>query len=104
MLLTPFREKKLLTSIPKSSLISPVSFAKNDYTALEVKNKIDNVYLGGTVDEIDQLIMNLQGSEGFRLGPMDEFSMRKFRQLKIVVLWLQQEQLFGRYCYYGCYW
>ena len=28
---------------------------------------------------------------------------RKFRQLKILVLWLQQEQKFGRYCYYGCY-
>merc|ERR1712035_21530 len=59
---------------------------------------------GGSVDEIDQLIMNLMDSgelEGLRA--MDEFSMRKFRQLKIVVLWLQQEQLFGRYCYYGCY-
>merc|ERR1712228_782300 len=34
---------------------------------------------------------------------MDEFGMQKFRQLKIVVLWLQQEQKFGRYCFYGCY-
>ena len=28
---------------------------------------------------------------------------RKFRQLKIIVLWLQKEQRFGRYCYYGCH-
>jgi hypothetical protein len=49
--------------------------------------------------------MNLQGGEQSRFsGPMDEIAVRKFRQLKIVVLWLQQEQLFGRYCYYGCFW
>ncbi|CBY12908.1 unnamed protein product [Oikopleura dioica] len=58
---------------------------------------------GSTVDEIDQLIMNLQGGEQSRFGPMDEIEVRKFRQLKIVVLWLQNEQLFGRYCYYGCF-
>lgn len=28
---------------------------------------------------------------------------RKFRNLKILVLWLQKEQKFGRYCFYGCY-
>lgn len=32
-----------------------------------------------------------------------EAEVRKFRQLKIVVLFLQKEQKFGRYCYYGCY-
>ena len=28
---------------------------------------------------------------------------RKFRNLKILVLYLQKEKKFGRYCYYGCY-
>lgn len=28
---------------------------------------------------------------------------RKFKQLKLMVLWLQREQQFGRYCYYGCH-
>ena len=34
---------------------------------------------------------------------VNEIELRKFRQLKISVLWLQKEQKFGRYCYYGCY-
>merc|ERR1712203_1254500 len=34
---------------------------------------------------------------------MGEKQIRKFRQLKIMVLWYQNEQKFGRYCYYGCY-
>ncbi|CBY10157.1 unnamed protein product [Oikopleura dioica] len=55
----------------------------------------------GTTDEIDQLIFNLSGGEESRF--ISEVESRKFRQLKIVVLWLQQEQKFGRYCYYGCY-
>lgn len=28
---------------------------------------------------------------------------RKFKQLKLVVLWLQKSDEFGRYCYYGCH-
>jgi len=28
---------------------------------------------------------------------------RKFRHLKILVLWLQKQPRFGNYCYYGCY-
>ena len=48
------------------------------------------------------LIFNLSGGEESRF--ISEVESRKFRQLKIVVLWLQQEQKFGRYCYYGCYW
>merc|ERR1712203_937879 len=58
---------------------------------------------GDTVDEIDQMIMNLMGESDESFRAMGELGMRKFRQLKIVVLWLQQEQKFGRYCYYGCY-
>merc|ERR1719473_1485166 len=40
------------------------------------------------------------------MGPMrsqSEQEIRKFRNLKVLVLWLQKEQKFGRYCYYGCY-
>jgi len=58
---------------------------------------------GDTVDEIDQMIMNLMGESADSLRFMGELGMRKFRQLKIVVLWLQHERKFGRYCYYGCY-
>ena len=50
------------------------------------------------------MIMNLMGESEEGLRGMGELGLRKFRQLKIVVLWLQQEQKFGRYCYYGCYW
>ena len=28
---------------------------------------------------------------------------RKFRHLKILVLWLQEKPRFGNYCYYGCH-
>jgi len=53
----------------------------------------------GTVDDIEQAIMALMG-----LDRIDtEAQVRKFRTLKIAVLWLQNEQKFGRYCYYGCY-
>jgi hypothetical protein len=54
---------------------------------------------GGATDELEQAIMQFMGVD--RIA--SEIEMRKFRQLKIVVLWLQKEQKFGRYCYYGCY-
>lgn len=38
-----------------------------------------------------------------RNSPPSAVELRKFRNLKILVLWLQNEQKFGRYCYYGCY-
>lgn len=46
-------------------------------------------------------IRNVSGD----LVPKTKFQTapRKFRQLKILVLWLQQSPRFGRYCYYGCY-
>jgi len=28
---------------------------------------------------------------------------RKFKHLKLIILWLQKQQEFGRYCYYGCH-
>merc|ERR1719450_1873272 len=53
----------------------------------------------GDVDELEQAIMQFMGVDRV----VDEIQLRKFRQLKISVLWLQKEQKFGRYCYYGCY-
>lgn len=40
-----------------------------------------------------------------KLAPKTKYqtSSRKFRQLKILVLWLQKTPRFGNYCYYGCY-
>jgi len=53
----------------------------------------------GDVDELEQAIMQFMGVDRV----VNEIELRKFRQLKISVLWLQKEQKFGRYCYYGCY-
>merc|ERR1719361_2940656 len=55
---------------------------------------------GGQADELEEMIMNLMGGVDRFTNP---FETRRFRQLKIIVLWLQKEQKFGRYCYYGCY-
>jgi len=40
-----------------------------------------------------------------KLAPKTKYqtAARKFRQLKILVLWLQKQPRFGNYCYYGCY-
>ena len=53
----------------------------------------------GVEDDIEQLIMNMMGVD--RISTEEQ--VRKFRNLKILVLWLQKEKKFGRYCYYGCY-
>jgi hypothetical protein len=53
----------------------------------------------GSDDELEKAIMAFMGTD--RIASDDQ--IRKFRQLKIVVLWLAAEQKFGRYCYYGCY-
>lgn len=58
-----------------------------------------NQLSGGEADELELAIMSFMGVD--RIA--NEVELRKFRQLKIVVLWLQKEQKFGRYCYYGCY-
>jgi hypothetical protein len=54
----------------------------------------------GSVDEIERAIDQLLGP-GMR--DLSDMQTRKFRNLKILVLWLQEEKMFGRYCYYGCY-
>jgi len=56
---------------------------------------------GGTFDEIDDMIRNLMGTSESRMANPEE--ERKFRQMKILVLWLQNSKKFGRYCFYGCY-
>jgi len=60
----------------------------------------------GTVDDIEAAILANMG-EDFGLGRRDkittEFQERKFRNLKILVLFLQAEKKFGKYCYYGCH-
>ncbi|CAG5104243.1 Oidioi.mRNA.OKI2018_I69.chr1.g1159.t1.cds [Oikopleura dioica] len=74
---------------------------------LDVYNEFLAGLAGGEVDDLEQLIMDLMaqgGSENERfIQEPTELEVRKFRQLKIIVLWLQAEQKFGRYCYYGCY-
>lgn len=53
----------------------------------------------GDVDELEQAIMQFMGVDRIT----NDVQLRKFRQLKISVLYLQKEKKFGRYCYYGCY-
>jgi hypothetical protein len=54
---------------------------------------------GDGKDEIDEAIRALMGID----RNIGELQTRKFRNLKLLVLWLQSEQKFGKYCYYGCY-
>ena len=59
---------------------------------------------GDAEDEIDQLIAAMTGTSiGKDRTPPTAIQTRKFRNLKILVLWLQKEQKFGKYCYYGCF-
>lgn len=54
---------------------------------------------GSEADEIEQAIMAMMGVDRIETDQQ----VRKFRQLKIIVLFLQKSQKFGRFCYYGCY-
>ena len=54
---------------------------------------------GSETDEIEAAIMAMMGVDRIET----EEQVRKFRQLKIIVLWLQKSKQFGKYCYYGCY-
>ena len=54
---------------------------------------------GSETDEIEAAIMAMMGVDRIET----EEQVRKFRQLKIIVLWLQKSKQFGRFCYYGCY-
>ena len=55
--------------------------------------------LDGKEDDIERALMDMMGVD--RIAT--EQQTRKFRNLKILVLWLQKDQRFGRFCYYGCY-
>jgi len=57
----------------------------------------------GTVDDIEAQISLFQLARTNRQEAPTIAEQRKFRNLKILVLWLQKEQKFGRYCYYGCH-
>merc|ERR1712003_277864 len=102
------KKMKLFNFFTVGALASEVTLSRTrrdvayDFSGEEPADFYANIS-GNTVDEIDQLIMNLQGGEQSRMGPMDEVGVRRFRQLKVVVLWLQNERKFGRYCYYGCF-
>ena len=51
-------------------------------------------------DDIEKEIMKLMNVDDRTLTDEQE---RKFRNLKVIVLWLQVGNQFGKYCYYGCY-
>ena len=59
-----------------------------------------NFEIDGEEDELERFIMNIMADDPRTLSLEQT---RKFRNLKILVLWLQKEQKFGRYCFYGCY-
>ena len=61
------------------------------------------IILGDEVDELDQAIAAFMGTSGDRFLQESPLMARKFRNMKILVLWLQEAKKFGRYCYYGCY-
>lgn len=54
----------------------------------------------GEEDELERFIMNIMADDPRTLSLEQT---RKFRNLKILVLFLQSEKKFGRYCFYGCY-
>ena len=61
---------------------------------------VQNFIIDGEEDELERFIMNIMADDPRTLSLEQT---RKFRNLKILVLWLQKEQKFGRYCFYGCY-
>lgn len=69
---------------------------ENPDQLMEILTEIAN----GEEDELERFIMNIMADDPRTLSLEQT---RKFRNLKILVLWLQKEQKFGRYCFYGCY-
>jgi len=58
---------------------------------------------GDGVDELEEAIRGWLDVGDRNVGPPSPIQERKFRNLKVLVLWLQIADQFGRYCYYGCY-
>ena len=87
----------------KHKKVSPVKIPENIEKHIYKKTLINPIdkKIKFQVDDIEAQInlFNL----GRRTPTPTEVEMRKFRNLKILVLWLQKEQKFGRYCYYGCH-
>lgn len=79
------------------------------FTGEESSFELDKILAqitNGTVDEIEDGIrrnMGMVPAFGLQSRRTNEVIERKFRNLKILVLWLQREKKFGRYCYYGCH-
>lgn len=63
---------------------------------------LDNLLANVTLNTIDEIELEIARNSPFMRRETD-IEMRKFRNLKVLVLWLQKEKLFGRYCYYGCH-
>merc|ERR1712176_980 len=72
---------------------------ENPDQLMDILNEISG---GENIDELEQLIATFMGEKYGDRNLSDE-QVRKFRNLKILVLWLQKEKKFGRYCFYGCY-
>lgn len=70
-----------------------------DETPDELQKIIDSITFGYD-DDIEQAIEQFTGLDR---EVATESQIRKFRHLKILVLWYQSEPKFGKYCYYGCY-
>lgn len=49
----------------------------------------------------ENLVQSLSSPEGFSLEAGQ--SLRRLKQLKALILWLQPEHRFARYCFYGCW-
>ena len=59
----------------------------------------------GNIFKLFTAIMT-QEAAGFGLGrrePTTPLQERKFRNLKLLIVFLQEKLGFGKYCYYGCH-
>ena len=80
-----------------------LTFSDFDHFDRFFEVKVEKNILGDEVDELDQAIAAFMGTSGDRFLQESPLMARKFRNMKILVLWLQEAKKFGRYCYYGCY-
>lgn len=78
--------------------------------AVAMNEYIDNNKLLDKNQDVDQdaLAIAKQNPTPKSLGmspltPQSIMEARKLKQLKVLVLWLQPEHRFARYCFYGCY-
>ena len=90
----------IASRVPRSGSLESVYSMNGEEDLHFLENLLANVTMN-TVDELENLIA-AQTPLG-RRDPPTELELRKFRNLKVLVLWLQKEKLFGRYCYYGCH-